>query len=278
MKPSHNIVMRTGRLKVPSGTLFWLEAGRGETLVFLHGSWHDSGQWLPIMQALATTYHCLTPDLIGFGESVSTATTHSVDLEVEALHTLLQALRISHCVLVGHSLGAWVALRYALHYPDQVRGLVVVEPEGLVSPQAARRWRLDRWLVSPLSPLGPLMTLGAPILSWLGGKGRLRTWQRRRHTLRQAPAACQILFRRRPGEIAAERIDPSHLPNPEAILQLVAIHSPDLHDSALPPETAPPLGLAHPVPAAATPLGLEESATVAALRQFLAKTLLTPAP
>jgi pimeloyl-ACP methyl ester carboxylesterase len=176
MKSSYEVVMRTGRLKVPSGTLFWHEAGRGETLVFLHGSWHDSSQWLPVMQALATEYHGLVPDLIGFGESVSTATTHSVDLEVEALHTLLQALRISRCVLVGHSLGAWVALRYAQRYPDQVRGVAVVEPEGADASRSS---------------------------------GMM-------------------------------------------------------------------LGLVQPVPAAATPLGLEEIAAAAALRQFLATMLVTP--
>ncbi len=270
MKSSHEVVMRTGRLKVTSGTLFWHEAGRGETLVFLHGSWHDSSQWLPVMQALATEYHGLVPDLIGFGESVSTATTHSVDLEVGALHTLLQALRISRCVLVGHSLGAWVALRYAQRYPDQVRGVAVVEPEGLVGSPGSR-WRLDRWLMNPLSPLVAVMTLAA----WFGGRGKLRALQRRRHTLRQAPAACQILFRRRPADIAAEQIDPNTLPIQTVVQFLANPVSPAEHVSW---SSGMMLGLVQPVPAAATPLGLEESSTAAALRQFLTTMLLTPTP
>lgn len=263
MKPSQEIVMRTGRLKVPSGTLFWHEAGRGETLIFLHGSWQDSGQWLPVMQPLATAYHCLVPDLIGFGESTSTATVHSVDLEVEALQALLQALRISRCVLVGHSLGAWVALRYAQRYPQQVLGLALVEAEGWVNPQAVRHWRLDRWLISPISPL---ITLAA----WLGGKGRRRALQRRRHTLRQAPAACQILFRRRLVDILAEQVDPSQLPNLGATMQLIPSPQPQPGASVL------PMIPAEVIPAADSVLGLDEEATVAVLRQFLATTLLTP--
>ncbi|QQE65909.1 alpha/beta hydrolase [Leptolyngbya sp. BL0902] len=255
--------MRTGRLKVPSGTLFWHEAGRGETLIFLHGAWQDSGQWLPVMQTLAADYHCLVPDLIGFGESTSAATVHSVDLEVEALRTLLQALRISRCVFVGHSLGAWVALRYAQQHPRQVQGLALVEPEGWVNPQAVRRWRLDRWLVSPLSPL---ITLAA----WLGGKGRQRTWQRRRHTLRQAPAACQILFRRRLADILAEQVDPSQLPNLGAMVQIIPSPQPQPGAPVL------PMIPAEVVAAADTPLGLDEAATATTLRQFLATILLTP--
>lgn len=47
MKSSHDVVIRTGRMKLPSGTLFWHEAGKGDTLIFLHGSWCDSTQWLP---------------------------------------------------------------------------------------------------------------------------------------------------------------------------------------------------------------------------------------
>ncbi len=270
MKSSHDVVMRTGRLKVPSGTLFWHEAGRGDALIFLHGSWHDSGQWLPVMQTLATEYHCLVPDLIGFGESASTATVHSVDLEVEALYTLLQALRISRCVLVGHSLGAWVALRYAQHYPNQVRGVAVVEPEGLVGAKTSR-WRLDRWLVNPLSPLVPVMTLA----SWLGGKGKFRALQRRRHTLRQAPAACQMLFRRRPADIAAEQIDPNTLPM-QTMVQFLA--NPASSVDAAARSSGMMLGLVQPVPAADTPLGLEEKATATALRQFLTTTLLAPTP
>lgn len=268
MKPSSDIIPRTGRLKVPSGTLFWHEAGRGETLVFLHGSWQDSGQWLPVMETLATDYHSLAPDLIGFGESASTATVHSVALEVEALHTLLQALRISHCVLVGHSLGAWVALRYAQTYPQQVRGLVLVEPEGWANAQTTR-WRLDRWLVSPLAPL---ITLGA----WLGGKGKRRTWQRRRHLLRRSPAACQILFRRRLADIAAEQIDPSQWPQTGPILQLIPNPPSSIdprHRPPAPPDVIPMQTVT--LPAADTPLGLAEAATTEAIQRFLATTLLT---
>lgn len=260
MKSSSDVVMRTGRLRVSSGTLFWHEAGRGDTLIFLHGSWHDSGQWLPVMQALAPEYHCLAPDLIGFGESTSTAKAHSVDLEVEALHSLLQALRTPHCVMVGHSLGAWVALRYAQRYPDQVRGVAVVAPEGLIDPQGSR-WRLDRWLASSLSPLGPLITLA----SWLGWRGKLKTLRRRRHTLRRTPVACQILFRRRPADIAAERIDPTHLSLP--VVQFVTTDP-----SPLPT----PWGQVQRLPAAETPLGVGEADTIAALGQFLVTTLLTP--
>ncbi|WP_017298175.1 alpha/beta fold hydrolase [Nodosilinea nodulosa] len=200
MPLSAEIPLRTGRIKLPPGTMFWHEGGKSqaETVVFLHGSWHDSTQWLPLMQRLAPGYHCLAPDLLGFGESWPQGkTTYSVALQVEALHSLLSALRIHRCRLVAHSLGAWVAAQYALTYPDRVQSLAVLAPEG-VSDRALRgRWRRDRWLVAPWSPL-PL------VLPWLGKGPWARALRDRRRCLRQHSAACQMLFRRRAAAINGE--------------------------------------------------------------------------
>jgi pimeloyl-ACP methyl ester carboxylesterase len=207
--------LRTGRMKLPLGSLFWHEGGKpqAQTLVFLHGSWHDSGQWLGAMQHLSPSYHCLAPDLLGVGESVRQGSTpYSVALQVEALHGLLSALRVSRCTLVGHSLGAWVAGQYALTYPDQVQGLAVIAPEGATDQELRGRWRRDRWLVARWSPL-PL------VLPWLG-KGGAALGDRRR-CLRQHPAACQMLFRRRraalQGELLQER--PGQLMAPALVVQ-----------------------------------------------------------
>ena len=120
--------------------------------------------------------------------------------------------------------------------------------------------------------IDPLLTLAA----WLGGKGRRRAWQRRRRVLRRSPAACQMLFQRRPAAILAEHIDPSQWPPTVPMLQLIpSPPSPDAPDGA---QNRPDLAgfQTATVPAADTPLGLAEEATATAIRQFLAATLLTP--
>lgn len=193
------IPIRTGRMKLPSGNLFWHEGGKpqAETVIFLHGSWQDSTQWLAVMQPLAPRCHCLAPDLLGFGESWREGNTYSVALQVEALHSWLSALRIHRFRLVGHSLGAWVAGQYALTYPDSVQSLTVLAPEG-VSDRALRgRWQRDRWLVAPWSPL-PL------VLPWLGNAAWVKALRDRRRCLRQSPAARKTLFQRRTAAIHGE--------------------------------------------------------------------------
>ncbi|MBW4484109.1 MAG: alpha/beta hydrolase [Tildeniella torsiva UHER 1998/13D] len=199
------IPIRTGRMKLPSGNVFWHEGGKpqAETVIFLHGSWHDSTQWLPAMQWLGPRYHCLAPDLLGFGESWREGkTTYSVALQVEVLHSLLSALRIQRFRLVGHSLGAWVAGQYALTYPDQVQSLAVLAPEGVTDRTLRGRWRRDRWLIAPWSPL-PL------VLPWLGKASWARAMRDRRRCLREAPAACKMLFQRRTAAIHGELLNPS---------------------------------------------------------------------
>ncbi|NJL46649.1 MAG: alpha/beta fold hydrolase [Leptolyngbyaceae cyanobacterium SM2_5_2] len=173
--------------------MFWHEAGQGDTIIFLHGSWHTSSQWLPVIHQLAPRFHCLAPDLLGFGESSSSRKPLSITLQVHALHDLLAALRIQRCVFAAHSLGTWVALQYALHYPQQVGGLALMYPEGLVTQDVRSRWRLERWLTRPLSPLPWLLSATALLPSRLKPKAQTSVWQRYQ-VLHQSPAASPIII------------------------------------------------------------------------------------
>lgn len=218
MKSSREPTPRTGRLKLNSGTLFWHEYGQGKTVVFLHGSWQDSLQWTPLIAALGGRFHCLAPDLLGFGESRGKHTAYSVALQVEALSAFLKALRVSQCILVGHSLGAWVATQFALQYPDQVESLVVIAPEGLNPTVSRKRWWLHRQLAGRYSFMMLGLGVISPLIKLLGGQDWLKRTVRLRHQLRQFPAACRILFKRRAAEIRGELVQ-----LPLAQLQVPAI-------------------------------------------------------
>ncbi len=112
--------------------MFWREAGHSDrpVAIFLHGSWHDGSQWEPIVKSLTKNFHCFIPDLLGFGNSHANTTPNSIEMEVEFLHEFISTLKLPGIYLVGHSLGAWIALSYALKYPNLVRGVAIVSPEG----------------------------------------------------------------------------------------------------------------------------------------------------
>lgn len=259
------IPIRTGRMKLPSGNVFWHEGGKpqAETVIFLHGSWHDSTQWLPVMQRLAPRYHCLAPDLLGFGESWREGKTpYSIALQVEALHSLLSALRIHRFRLVGHSLGAWVTGQYALTYPDQVTSLAVLAPEGVSDRTLRGRWRRDRWLISPWSPL-PL------VLPWLGHAPWARALRDRHRCLRQAPAACKMLFQRRTAAINGELLNQGlgQLWMPTLVLEAAAADS-VTHQLTHAWLRLLPNPQHRELTAAPTPLGVDEQEFAIALDQL----------
>jgi len=206
-----NLPVSNSRIRLSQGQLFWREIGQGQTLVFLHGSWWTGEQWNNVIPLLSPHHHCLIPDLLGFGESGQPQPTSSVATQVKGLAEFLAFLRVNECILVGQSLGAWVAATYALEYPDQIKGLVLLAPEGIDasanSPEMANRWRGYGLLASRLPLVGwTLRSLYS--LAKLFGKGEsLQTALRHRRYLRLAPEACQLLFRRRRTEIEAELLD-----------------------------------------------------------------------
>ncbi|RYG69799.1 alpha/beta hydrolase [archaeon] len=101
--------------------LHYRTLGEGPVLVLLHGFGEDSSIWAR-QEALATHYRLLLPDLPGSGASAP-AGDLSMEGMADALKAVLDAEGISQCLLVGHSMGGYVALAFLERYPDYVLGL-----------------------------------------------------------------------------------------------------------------------------------------------------------
>ena len=199
--------LRNSRVKLPVGQIFWHEVGQGPNLVFLHGSWHDSSQWLRTIERLSPYYHCFAPDLLGFGDSERRNLNYSIDLEVECLAQYLDTLNVRQVYLIAHSLGGWVATSYAIKYPDRVQGLVLLAPEGVKVGNRRGRWQTASWLIGqPPLALWLLQSI-YPIAKLLGSKNKIDGLLKFRQQLIQSPVAVELLFRRRRAEITAELVD-----------------------------------------------------------------------
>ena len=122
----------TGRCRVDGGEIAYAIRGAGPALVLLHGFTFDRRAWDAQMAAFSEGYRVLRYDLRGFGESSVPAGPYS---HSDDLRTLLETLGLEHPILVGLSLGANVALEYALRFPGEIRALVLASP-GLVG----HRW------------------------------------------------------------------------------------------------------------------------------------------
>jgi pimeloyl-ACP methyl ester carboxylesterase len=121
-----------------------LEAGSGDALLYLHGS-GDTGQWTPALSALAERYAVCRPDHPGFNASADSQDIDSVhDLAFFYLD-LLDEMGVDRLVLVGSSLGGWLAADLATIEPRRVSKLVLIGAAGIRADIPAP----DVFLLSP---------------------------------------------------------------------------------------------------------------------------------
>jgi len=109
------------------GSLVHYESfGRGHAIIFLHGWLGSWRYWVPVMDEISAAHRVYALDLWGFGDSDKTPERYDVDAYVEMLVAFLDDLGIPRVPVVGHTLGAAVALKLAHKYPDRVDKVMAV--------------------------------------------------------------------------------------------------------------------------------------------------------
>ena len=100
--------------------------GRGKPIFFLHG-WVGSWRyWIPTMQAASSLYRAYALDFWGFGDTAKQPDRYTLDEQVRLIGSFMDALGIVKTPLVGHGLGAIVALEFAMRNPDMVDRLMLI--------------------------------------------------------------------------------------------------------------------------------------------------------
>ncbi len=115
--------------------LYYQLIGQGRPVVFVN-DWIISCQyWLPLVEKLKQDYTCLLYDGRGFGHSPILTKDAIVDMDdqVEDLHALINKLNLKDVNLVGHGLGAWIALICARRHPQDTITVTMVAPEAELS-------------------------------------------------------------------------------------------------------------------------------------------------
>lgn len=128
-------------LQLPDTFIYYETAGHGqEAVLFVHGSFATSRWWQPaVAQLPAELYAAYLPDLRGCGRSgrPEEAEGYAIERQAEDLAALIEALGLHGLHLVGHSMGAAIALTYGVQHAERLRSLVLVStpsPEGTPTP------------------------------------------------------------------------------------------------------------------------------------------------
>lgn len=112
------------------------DVGSGTPVVFLHGFPHDRTLWAAQLGALAVPSRTLACDLRGFGQSAGTAT--SVDDYADDVAEWMLALDLDPAVVVGLSMGGYVAFALWRRHRARVRALVLANTRAGADGAAAR--------------------------------------------------------------------------------------------------------------------------------------------
>ncbi|MBI2033350.1 MAG: alpha/beta hydrolase [Candidatus Levybacteria bacterium] len=130
-------------MKQESEILFAEIEGEGkETIVFLPGILSSIRFWEPVKTLLKKNYTTVVFDLLGFGQSPKPDDcSYTLDEHASALFSSVKKYKLSTpVILVGHSMGALIALHFAAKHPTLVKKLVLVSPPIYPTKQLANRF------------------------------------------------------------------------------------------------------------------------------------------
>lgn len=185
---------------------YW-EAGRGLPIVFLHGFMGRGECWHPLVTSLQSHYHCICIDMLGFGDSSKPMIRYDIAKLVEFLREFVRALALDPLILVGHSLGGWVAAAYALAYPTDVSALVLAAPAGIRDDSFCGRYDHLRPLLwqTPIVDWG--LWLLQPLAAISGQRESLSKIRWIRRELNNQPAPRSFLLDRMRPEDAIDTVE-----------------------------------------------------------------------
>jgi pimeloyl-ACP methyl ester carboxylesterase len=134
-------------------TLHYVQWGeQGPPIVCIHGLTANAFCFQAYADELASDHRVIAYDLRGRGDSDKLEEGYSIPIHATDLNALIDELGLERPILIGHSLGALIALYFAAHYPDKLSKLVLVDA-GAPLP-----WRTPEeqpaWLTASISRLG----------------------------------------------------------------------------------------------------------------------------
>jgi pimeloyl-ACP methyl ester carboxylesterase len=138
-----------GRLvDVGSHRLHLFELGHGSpTILFEAGLMSTVLSWSDLQRELSHSFRTVSYDRAGLGWSDLGPMPRSADCIVDELHTLLERAAIPPpYILVGHSFGGLTMPLFAARYPEEVAGMVLVDPVAPAewNPPSEHAWKLTR--------------------------------------------------------------------------------------------------------------------------------------
>ncbi|XP_057666095.1 (Lyso)-N-acylphosphatidylethanolamine lipase isoform X1 [Diorhabda carinulata] len=143
-------------------------------LVLIHGLGSGVALWCLNLDAFAATRPVYAFDVLGFGRSsrpqFSTSCTEAENQMIKSIEEWRKELKLKEIILLGHSMGGFLATSYAISYPSRVKNLILADPWGF--PERPKEYtKVPLWIktvatiMKPFNPLAGIRVAG-PLGPW----------------------------------------------------------------------------------------------------------------
>lgn len=140
-----------GLTKINSKYLYYKKLGSsGDHIIFIHGVGGSNNYWIPVIAALglASSHICHVLDLEGQGlsptPSNSKITIDSLASDIEGICQHAEISSSNPAIIIGHSLGCLISMKFALNNPSLVKKIILVSPPASPTTEAAAKGLMQR--------------------------------------------------------------------------------------------------------------------------------------
>lgn len=116
--------------------------GKGNPVVLIHGYLENMQMWEDYAKQLSKDFQVIRMDLPGHGDSAVLNEIHSMELVAREIKEVLDFLKITKALVVGHSMGGYVSLALTELFPEKVKALVLMNSSSLADSEEKKELRL----------------------------------------------------------------------------------------------------------------------------------------
>src|SRR3990167_3929533 len=115
---SAQLTLPSKYVEVYGSNIHYLEAGKGDPILFLHGIPTSCYLWRNIIPHLTSLGRCIAPDLIGCGKSSKPDIQYSILDHIKYIDQFIEKLNLKKTVLIMHGLGSVIGFDYAMRHEN----------------------------------------------------------------------------------------------------------------------------------------------------------------
>ena len=121
--------------------IFFCEKGKGDAIVLIHGFTESLEIWDEFSLKLSENYRVITIDLPGHGRTKCSHKEYTMEMIADCVKLVLETIQVKNCLMIGHSMGGYVALAFADKYPYMLKGFGLFHSTALADSLEAKENR-----------------------------------------------------------------------------------------------------------------------------------------